>query len=270
MKHWLVVPAAGIGSRFNSALSKQDLAKQSSLKQYSPLAGLTVLEHSLKRLLSMPCEALIVAIHSQDRTWPTLNISKDARVRSIAGGNERADSVLNALKAIAAEAHDQDWVLVHDVVRPCVTPADLQKLISGLADSPVGGLLATPVNATLKRVVALDVVSDFASDSDVTAGVVDETLDREDLWLAATPQMFRYGLLVAAIESGLEQGKVLTDEAAAMELAGHQPIIIHGRADNIKITYGEDLALAEAILQAQNATFQGENSSLLQTQGEAQ
>lgn len=269
MKCWVVVPAAGIGSRFKSPLSGQTLSRQSSPKQYSSLAGLTILEHSLGRLLSTPCEALIVAIHSRDRIWPTLDISRHARIRMVTGGNERADSVLNALKAIEAEAHDQDWVLVHDVVRPCVTGADIQKLMLGLADSSVGGLLATPVNATLKHVAAPDVASACASGSHVIAGVVDKTLDREGLWLATTPQMFRYGLLVAAMEAGLEKGERITDEAAAIELAGYQPIIIHGRADNIKITYGEDLILAEAILQAQSAGLQDESFSLPQTQSES-
>lgn len=271
MKYWLVVPAAGLGSRFNSALVPEHLSGQSLPnphlpKQYGPLAGRTVIEHSLERLLSLPCEALIVAIHSQDRIWQTLDISADARIRVVTGGSERADSVSSALKAIAAEADDQDWVLVHDVVRPCITTVDLQRLIFGVADSSVGGLLATPVTATLKRVAATEVASDGA----VTVGVVDESLDREGLWLASTPQMFRYGLLVEAMKAGLEQGFTITDEAAAMELAGYQPIIIHGRADNIKITYSEDLALAEAILQAQDAALQSDNVSLIKPGGASQ
>ncbi len=236
----MVVPAAGIGSRFNSTLPKQ----------YSSLLGLTVIEHSLKRLLSLSCEALIVAIHPEDRSWSTLEISRHPLIRSVVGGSERSESVLNALRAIAPEADDQDWVLVHDVVRPCITQADLQKLISGLVDSPVGGLLASPVKDTLKRV---DSPGDGVNPGPAVAGLVTETVDRQDLWLAATPQIFRYGPLQEAIEACLDQGITSTDEASAMELAGHQPTIIHGRGDNIKITHAEDLSLAEAILQAQSA-----------------
>ncbi len=252
MKYWVVVPAAGIGSRFNSTLPKQ----------YSLLLGLTVIEHSLKRLLRLPCEALVVAIHPEDRRWSTLEISGHPLIRSVVGGSERSESVLNALRTIAPEADDQDWVLVHDVVRPCITQADLQKLISGLVDSPVGGLLASPVKDTLKRVASMacgslkpsvDSPGDGVNPEPAVAGLVTETVDRQNLWLAATPQMFRYGPLRKAIQACLDQGITSTDEAAAMELAGHQPTVIDGRGDNIKITHAEDLSLAEAILQAQAA-----------------
>ena len=244
MKYWLVVPASGIGARFDSSLPKQ----------YSSLFGSTVIEHCLERLLSIPCEEIIVALNSRDTTWQTLNIFNNKRVRPIEGGSQRAISVLNALTAIQGEAADQDWVLVHDVVRPCVTEVDIHRLITDLSDSLVGGLLATPVNATIKRIVESN--NGPGGEQGDGSGKVEETIDREGLWLAATPQMFRFGPLIAAMKHGLERGIEITDEAAAMEYSGHQPIIVQGRPDNIKITYTEDLALAEAILQAQSASGQ--------------
>ena len=244
MKYWLVVPASGVGARFDSSLPKQ----------YSPLFGSTVIEHCLERLLSIPCEEIVVALNSQDTSWQTLDIFNNKRVRPIEGGSQRAISVLNALMAIQDKAADQDWVLVHDVVRPCVTRADIHRLITDLSDCLVGGLLATPVNATIKRIVEPN--SGPHRDRGYGAGIVEETIDRDDLWLAATPQMFRFGPLIAAMKHALERGIEITDEAAAMEYSGHQPIVVQGRPDNIKITYTEDLALAEAILQAQNASGQ--------------
>ena len=244
MKYWLVVPASGLGARFDSSLPKQ----------YSPLFGSTVIEHCLERLLSIPCEEIIVALNSQDTIWQTLNIFSNKRVRPIEGGLQRASSVLNALTAIQGKAADQDWVLVHDVVRPCVTQADIHRLITDLSDSLVGGLLATPVNATIKRIA--EPISGVRGEGGHGAGKVEETINREGLWLAATPQMFRFGPLIAAMTHALARGIEITDEAAAMEYSGHQPIIVQGRPDNIKITYTEDLALAEAILQAQSASGQ--------------
>jgi 2-C-methyl-D-erythritol 4-phosphate cytidylyltransferase len=242
-----VVPASGIGARFDSSLPKQ----------YSPLFGSTVIEHCLERLLSIPCEEIIVPLNNQDNTWQTLDIFNNERIRPIEGGSQRAISVLNALTAIEEKATDQDWVLVHDVVRPCITQADLRTLINNLSNSMTGGLLASPINATVKRVIEsedglLEVAEAGDNDHESIAGIVGETVDREGLWLAATPQMFRYGPLIAAIKHGLGRGIEITDEAAAMELSGHQPTIIRGRPDNIKITHAEDLALAEAIFQAQN------------------
>lgn len=234
MKVWVVVPAAGAGTRYGGGQAKQ----------YRPLAGRQVIEHTLERLLSLACEALVVAVQPADQDWPRLDISRHPRVRTVAGGSDRAESVLNALQFLGDQADAQDWVLVHDVVRPCITPADLQMLYQTLAEHPVGGLLATPVVATLKRVADVD------SGGAVIGRVVDSP-PRDGLWQAATPQMFRYGLLRSALAEGLAAGRVMTDEASALEQAGCQPLLVRGRADNIKITFPEDLPLAAAILQAQ-------------------
>ena len=285
MKSWLVVPAAGAGVRFGSSLPKQ----------YSPLLGSTVIEHCLTRLLGVSCEAIIVALHDEDIAWHGLDIFNNKRIRRVSGGRQRAESVFKALNAISAEADDEDWVLVHDVVRPCITQADLNGLIAGVANSPVGGLLATPVNATLKRIVLSTKAPSTQTPSTKTPstlapstkaqpaivqstkglpsidkpeksehtgggdgveaeGVICETIDREGLWLAATPQIFRYRVLITAISHCLERSITITDEAAAVEQLGYQPLIIRGRPDNIKITLAEDLFLAEAILNAQKCT----------------
>ncbi len=234
MNLWVVVPAGGAGARFGG----------NQAKQYSPLAGRTVMEHTLERLLCLACELLVVAVRPSDPDWPRLEISRDPRVRTVAGGTERAESVLSALQFLGHRADERDWVLVHDVVRPCVRPADLLMLHQTLAEDPVGGLLATPVVATLKRVTG-------GADEGPAAGRVVESPSRDGLWQAATPQMFRYGLLRQALTEGLAAGWLLTDEASALEQAGYQPRVVRGRPDNIKITFPEDLPLAAAILEAQ-------------------
>ncbi|MGH8401896.1 MAG: 2-C-methyl-D-erythritol 4-phosphate cytidylyltransferase, partial [Gammaproteobacteria bacterium] len=132
------------------------------------------------------------------------------------------------------ELKEDDWVLVHDAVRPCLHPDDIDRLIQTLAHDPVGGILGTPLTDTVKRVDE--------------AHVIRETPDRQQLWRAFTPQMFRYGLLTAALETALKSGHLPTDEAAAMEFAGYAVRVVPGRSDNLKITCTGDLGLAEAVL----------------------
>ena len=235
MKYWFIVPAAGSGSRFGSEKPKQ----------YASLAGSTVIENTLERLLELEAQALVLAINPDDSYWPTLEISLHQKIRSCAGGAERADSVYLALQSIASEADASDWVLVHDVARPCVRVADIRLLIETLATHPVGGLLASPVSATLKRVGN----SPQAGTATMkTAGGVLETVSRDNLWAAATPQMFRFGLLMKALQQCRDAGVSPTDEAGAIERLGLQPEIVAGHSDNLKITHGADLALAEAVL----------------------
>jgi len=235
MRYWVIVPAAGSGSRFGGERPKQ----------YAPLAGCTVIEHTLERLLELEAQALVLVINPDDSYWQSLSISKDPSIRTCAGGAERADSVYLALKSIAAEADEMDWVLVHDVARPCVRVSDIRLLIETLSAHPVGGLLATPVSATLKRVGD----SQYSAAAKVkTAGTVLETVSREHLWAAATPQMFRFGLLMKALQQCRNAGISPTDEAGAIERLGLQAEIVEGHSDNLKITHGADLALAEAVL----------------------
>lgn len=227
MTIWAIVPAAGVGSRMATN------NRQSAPKQYLPILGRAVISHSLGKLLAVPeIESVTVAIGDEDGYWQSLPEAIDSRVATVVGGAERMQSVLNALETLTAS--DDDWVLVHDAVRPCVSVADIQRLISALTDDPVGGLLASPVDNTIKKINA---------DQQVLT-----TVDRDELCNALTPQMFRYGELLAALKRAEEEGLPVTDEASAIELAGLQPRIVMGDKFNIKITHEGDLALAEMLL----------------------
>jgi 2-C-methyl-D-erythritol 4-phosphate cytidylyltransferase len=198
-------------------------------KQYLQLGGLTILEHSLLCFLDHPrLKGLVISLAVDDPYWPTLPCALDSRIQQVAGGKERADSVLNALLHLHANgADDNDWVLVHDAARPNLARSDLDNLLSELKDDPVGGLLAVPAKDTLKRADA--------------SGRVVETVDRSLIWQAYTPQMFRLGTLHRALADSLVSNVSITDEASAIEWAGQSPRLIEGRADNIKVTRPEDL-----------------------------
>lgn len=206
-------------------------------KQYLDLAGRTVIEWALAPFLHLEtCERIVVVLSSDDPCWSQLPISRDARITPTLGGTERADSVAAGLASLAAIAADDDWVLVHDAARPCLSALDLHHLISVLGDDPVGGLLASPVVDTLKR-----------ADE---AGYVASTLSREGLWRAMTPQMFKFGVLRRALAECVRQGVRPTDEAQAVEMLGLRPKLVTGSSDNLKITTADDLARAERILAA--------------------
>ncbi|MGD9661262.1 MAG: 2-C-methyl-D-erythritol 4-phosphate cytidylyltransferase [Porticoccaceae bacterium] len=224
MSFWFVVPAAGVGSRFGG----------DEPKQYALLAGKTVIEHTLERLLAVKPSGIVVAIHPDDQRWQTLDISRHPLIRSVTGGTERVHSVSHALAALAEQAADDDWVLVHDVARPCVRIEDIQRLQETLKDSSVGGILAAPVSDTIK------IVADGCK--------ITRTQNRSTLWSAMTPQMFRYALLSDSLTQALLQKIIPTDEAMAVELAGFSPEVVPGCRDNIKITREEDMAIATAIL----------------------
>jgi 2-C-methyl-D-erythritol 4-phosphate cytidylyltransferase len=223
---WAVVPAAGVGKRMQADRPKQ----------YLPLAGKTVIELTLLRLLqSQAFQAVAVAISMEDPYWPDLEISKHPNIITAPGGKERADSVLSALKSLKDRAAEQDWVLVHDAARPCLTTEDILHLIDNLKDDAVGGILALSSHDTLKQV----------DDESISA-----TIDRKHIWRALTPQMFRYGMLRDALQQA-EGNPAITDEASALEMQGLRPKIVEGRPDNIKITRPEDLALAQFYLEQQ-------------------
>jgi 2-C-methyl-D-erythritol 4-phosphate cytidylyltransferase len=207
-------------------------------KQYLPLAGKTVLEHTLTRLLAHPrITEVMVALGTDDGHWPALGLARDGRIRRVDGGAERCHSVLNALDALAGRAAPDDWVLVHDAARPCVRTQDLTSLMAELASDPVGGILAIPVRDTMKR-----------GDEQ---GRIRATEERTGLWHALTPQMFRLEPLRRALRQALADGFLVTDEASAMEHAGARPRLVEGHGDNIKITRPGDLALAEFYLTQQ-------------------
>lgn len=222
---WVVIPAAGVGRRMGAERPKQ----------YLEVAGRTIIEHTLSRFLEFPgLQRIVVALGEQDSYWPLLTCSSDTRIERVNGGHERADSVYNALLALRTRAVDTDWMLVHDAARPCLARDDLARLIDGLRDHPVGGILATPARDTMKR------VND--------AGEIEVTVDRATLWHAQTPQMFRFGPLLQSLQLARQRGWTLTDEASALEQAGLRPRVVEGCADNIKITCPEDLAYAEWLL----------------------
>ena len=219
--YWAVVPAAGVGRRMGSDIPKQ----------YLMLSGRRVIEHTLQRLLDHPqIRQTLVALSPDDEWWPDTDYANHADVIAVDGGAERCHSVLHALDRLREMAADDDWVLVHDAARPCLRSADLDALIEQLSDHPAGGILGVPVRDTMKR----------ADES----GQIAETVCREGLWHAFTPQMFRLGILRSALSQALEQGMQVTDEASAVELAGHPSRLIEGHPGNIKITRPEDLALA--------------------------
>lgn len=219
LSFWVVIPAAGVGSRMQADRPKQ----------YLPLGGRTLIEHTLDCFLGQPgLSGLVVCLAEQDPWWPTLACAADPRITRATGGRERADSVLSGLHRLGGlGAQDADWVLVHDAARPNLTESDLHRLLEALQNDPVGGLLAVPVRDTLKQADA--------------QGRVSATPDRSQFWQAYTPQMFRLGALRQALVEALACGALITDEASAMERAGLAPRLIEGRADNIKITRPEDL-----------------------------
>ncbi len=224
---WVIIPAAGIGRRMGS----------NTPKQYLLLNEQTVIEHTLSVFdLHSSISEIVVAVAKEDEYWAELNIKLSKPLHKVAGGKERCDSVLNALTFLQNKAHADDWILVHDAARPCLRTEDLTFLLEECQSHAVGGILAVPVRDTMKRSVE---------------NIIKETVDRENLWHALTPQMFRYKLLKDALELALKKNNVVTDEASAMELAGYQPLLVEGHADNLKITRPEDLALASFFLAQQ-------------------
>jgi 2-C-methyl-D-erythritol 4-phosphate cytidylyltransferase len=204
-------------------------------KQYLELAGATVLEHALRPLLSDPrISGIVVVLAPGDEFWPTLPTTFTKRVQTAMGGDLRQESVLNGLLVLEGRADALDWILVHDGARPCLEAQGLDSLLTTLQGDEVGGLLAVPLSDTLKR-----------ADTSLRS---ESTLDRNGLWCAQTPQMFRYHLLREALRRALEQGVSITDESQAVEALGHRPRLVEGSPHNIKITHREDLVLAEALL----------------------
>ena len=231
-KFWAIVPAAGAGRRMGAVTPKQ----------YLVLGGKTVIEHTLDTLLS--CQRLagiILVLSPADERWAGIQQRYTRQpLETVTGGAERCHSVLNGLDQLVARGNDNDWALVHDAARPCVRLEDIERLMSTLESSTEGGLLGVPVADTMKRV-----------DEDVC---ISGTVDREGLWHAYTPQMFRVGVLRAALQQAISDGQQVTDEANAMELAGYRPRMVQGARDNIKITVPSDLALAAFYLQSRSTS----------------
>ncbi|GAB3095816.1 2-C-methyl-D-erythritol 4-phosphate cytidylyltransferase [Aestuariicella hydrocarbonica] len=226
--YWVIVPAAGVGSRMGA----------DKPKQYLTLNHKTILEHTLERLLQLPAlNGIVVVVHPLDAYWSELPIFENPKIKVIEGGQERCDSVLNGLDTLDEHLQPLDWVMVHDAARPCFELSDVEELIEKLDEHLVGGILGVPVSDTVKR------LNDNYG--------IEETVDRRVLWLAQTPQMFRYGVLAKSLREALQQGIPITDEASALEAAGYVPLMVEGRRDNIKVTRPEDIPMAELILRLQ-------------------
>lgn len=227
-RYWVVIPAAGIGTRMETATPKQ----------YLRLKGRTVIEHVLQRFCTHPAIAgIVVALAPEDPYWRELPLAGHEKIRTTMGGAERCHSVLYGLRALREVADEEDWVLVHDAARPCLSREDVDRLIEAVTGHGIGGILAAPARDTMKRAGPGNEIRD--------------TVDRSELWHALTPQMFRLGLLERAMTEAVEEGLMVTDEAQAMELAGHHPLLVPGQADNLKITHPGDLQIAELFLSRQ-------------------
>jgi 2-C-methyl-D-erythritol 4-phosphate cytidylyltransferase/2-C-methyl-D-erythritol 2,4-cyclodiphosphate synthase len=233
---WAVVPAAGRGARFEST-------QANGPKQYARLAGATVLEWSLSALLREPRVAgIVVALAADDTRWPAIAASMTgSKIETAIGGASRQESVMRGLKALEGRAGADDWVMVHDAARPCLTSADLKALIDavevreGATDAAAvnGAVLASPVHDTVKR---------------ERGGIAVDTVDRTGLWRALTPQVFGYARLTQALEDAATLGLAVTDEAQAMERLGLPARLVRGSPFNIKVTTASDLVMAESIL----------------------
>lgn len=234
VRHWALIPAAGVGRRFGAEVPKQYLA----------LAGRPVIDHAIAAFMEHPAIAgCAVVLGSADGWWSDVSAyANHPDVLRAPGGAERCHSVRNGLTALAERAAEDDWVLVHDAARPCLRRSDLDRLLAALREEPVGALLAVPIADTVKR---------------ADAGQVAETLPRSALWRAYTPQAFRLGLLRRALAQAQARDVVVTDDASAVELLGLRPALIECQADNIKITRPEDLPLAAFYLEQQQLDVQG-------------
>jgi 2-C-methyl-D-erythritol 4-phosphate cytidylyltransferase len=222
---WALIPCAGTGSRAGS----------DGPKQYQPVAGKPMVLHTLAAFATVPrLSGVLVVVSSGDSFFE----SQGATVLvAQCGGSTRAGSVFNGLTALMDRgANPNDWVLVHDAARCLITPEQINTLIDACQHDAVGGLLALKLPDTLKREVG---------------GRVAQTVERTDKWLAQTPQMFRIDELQQAL---LAAGDTVTDEASALEFVGKAPLLVEGSAQNFKVTYPQDFALAQAVLQARLAT----------------
>lgn len=224
-----LIPAAGQSVRFGGT----------TLKQYAHLLGMPVMAHSIAAVMQHEAvSSVTVALAPDDGIFDQLVRPSYPLIETVAGGETRARTVMNGLLSIRERHPDCEWLMVHDAARPCLSFADIDRLLDRGLKSDAGAILAVPVNDTLK-------IADGR-------GFIEQTVDRSRYWAAQTPQLFRIDKLESSLGSALSDGLSPTDEASAMELAGIHPLLVDGSASNIKITGAEDLALAEFILQRQS------------------
>lgn len=218
-KYWAIIPAAGIGARMQADRPKS----------YLLLNDKPVLSHVIEAFDAVrQIEKIVIVLNAKDHWWPTLSHHSN-KIMTVIGGRERVHSVLLGLTYLAEYASPDDWVIVHDAARPCITASQITEFIQTLSDEKVGGLMGLPVSDTLKY---------------VENDVVEKTVSRQNLWHAQTPQMFRYEILKQSIETALSKNTEVTDESSAIEYANLKPTMVMGHSTNIKITFPEDLILA--------------------------
>ena len=228
---WALVPGAGTGQRMGASLPKQ----------YLSLAGQTIAQRTLSQLVTAGLfSKIIIALADDDHHFLDLPIAQSAQIETVVGGASRAASVVNGLHALADYAAADDWVMVHDIARPLITVEAMNKLVNAVGPQDVAAILATRIHDTVKR-------SGIYNSAPEALPIVETTLDRRRLWLAQTPQMVRYGLLVEAMTQAEKQQEV-TDEASAVEFLGRPVLLVENTQQNIKITTAEDLRLAEYYL----------------------
>jgi 2-C-methyl-D-erythritol 4-phosphate cytidylyltransferase / 2-C-methyl-D-erythritol 2,4-cyclodiphosphate synthase len=243
---WAIVPAAGSGQRFASDVAAAASAAATSAaaattprapKQYATFSGRTVLEWTLRALLTEPrIHAIVVVLSAGDPHWPAVAAAvNSSKLLTAQGGVHRQDSVLNGLEFLASQAADDDWVLVHDAARPCLSADDLRALLDALGPQCQGAVLAAPIVDTVKRQRTGDAVAVA-------------TVDRQGLWRALTPQVFKFARLREALATAASAGVTVTDEAQALERFGVHATLVAGSPFNIKVTRAEDLILAAEIL----------------------
>lgn len=222
-RHFALLPAAGVGARMGA----------DHPKQYLDIHGRPMIWHAIHAFDSHAAiDRVYVVISPEDGWWDGYDWSGFSRLTVLRrGGATRAESVLNGLQAMAADVATDDWVLVHDAARPCLSRRLLDKLLSAVDGDPVGGILAAPVADTLKR--------------EGEGGRIRETVSREKLWGAQTPQMFHHGLLTRALQ---QAGTAVTDEASAVEALGLSPRLVESDLTNLKVTYPRDLEVAAWLL----------------------
>jgi 2-C-methyl-D-erythritol 4-phosphate cytidylyltransferase len=235
---WAIVPAGGTGLRMNACIPKQ----------YLQLGEHPIIEHTLRRLCCCDSvDQVVVGIAKGDSHWQQLAFNDAKLVAVINAGTDRAETVENCLQFIVEQGGEDDWALVHDAARPCVRVSEIIHLIDAVIGNADGGILAVPLSDTIKRGVAEGAENEIL-----------ETVPRDDLWRAMTPQLFKVGELLSAIRMARVSGEKLTDEASAMEAAGVQVLLVPCSQDNIKITLPQDIPFAEMILRAQRQEMKPE------------
>ncbi|WP_082102662.1 2-C-methyl-D-erythritol 4-phosphate cytidylyltransferase [Robbsia andropogonis] len=243
-----LIPCAGTGTRAGGGLPKQ----------YRSVAGRNMLYHALAAFDACAEFAqTLIALSPDDTAFDPRRFEGLRYAIRRCGGDSRHATVRNGLTVLQSDfgAQPHDWVLVHDAARPGVTPALIRTLIAAVSGDSVGGIVALPLADTLKRERLIVEAAGTGGANDVPGQVrIAHTEPRDGLWLAQTPQMFRLGLLRDALDAANTTGRVVTDEASAIEAAGYAPQLVRGHMRNFKVTYPEDFALAEAFLQARQSS----------------